>query len=109
MTADDTTGGDADARAAALEMLKAGEADVSDVARLAGVDRQLVHYWAKVERIDVADRRDAVLSRQWRGHMARLKGGAKPKRMTKAEMRADADKAVAAFNRKRQRPKQARA
>lgn len=101
MTTDNSTGHDPDARAAAVEMLKAGEADVSDVARLAGVDRRVVDYWAKVAEIDVAKRRNAKQATQWRGHLANVKGGAKPKRMSKAEMRADGEKAVAVFNKKR--------
>lgn len=100
MTIEDSTGHDPDARAAAVEMLKAGEADVSDIARLAGVDRRVVHYWAKVEKIDVAAKRNAKQATQWRGHLANIKGTTRRQRMTKAEMRAHADKAVADFNRK---------
>jgi transposase-like protein len=101
MTTDNTTGHDPDARAAAVDMLKAGEADVSDIARLAGVDRRVVHYWAKVEKIDVAARRNAKQAAQWRGHLAKVKGKAKPRRMSKSEMRDETEKAIAAFNRKR--------
>jgi transposase-like protein len=46
MNAENSTA-DEDARAVALELLREGEATVSDAARVAGVDRQLVHYWAK--------------------------------------------------------------
>lgn len=103
MTTDNSTGHDPDARAAAVEMLKAGEADVSDVARLAGVDRRVVDYWARVAKVDVAKRRNAKQATQWRGHLASVKGAAKPKRMTKAEMRAEADKGIAKFNAKRRK------
>lgn len=53
-------------RAAALAMLNAGLATASEVARLAGVSRQLVRHWATQEGIDPRRIRDARLAKEWR-------------------------------------------
>lgn len=57
------------AKAAAIALLAKGLASQSEVARLAGVSRQLVRHWAK--DIDVDRNREALLSRLWRREMAR--------------------------------------
>lgn len=99
MTTDNTTGGDPDAREAAIELLRTGELAPSDVAHLAGVDRQVVYYWAKAAKIDPAAAYQARAVRLWHRQMAKAKG--KPAGMTKREMRAETAKAVAAFNAKK--------
>lgn len=101
MTIADSTEHDSDARAAAVEMLKSGEAAPSDVAHLAGVDRRVVAYWIKAAKIDAAKAYQGRLVRAWRKHLAKVKGSAKPRAMTKTEMRSHADKAVAEFNARR--------
>lgn len=107
MTPENSTADD-DARAVALELLREGEATVSDAARLAGVDRQLVHYWAKAAGIDPNGARDTRLARQWRAKMAKRKGvAAKPKR-TKAELRDQGERAVKAFNARQSRKRKAK-
>lgn len=103
MTIQDSTNQDQDARAAAVDLLRSGEVNESEAARLAGVSRQVVHYWAKAEKIDVAAAQERRLSRLWRAKLADVKGQAKPKRKTKAETRAETEKAVANFNAKRRR------
>lgn len=105
MTVDPTTDGDPDAREAAIELLKEGEATVSDAASLAGVDRQLVHYWAKVAGIDVTAVREERLARRWRRLLDKVKRRASPKRPSKAEMRELGERAVAEFNKRRRRCK----
>lgn len=61
MTNDDTTH-----RQAALRLLKAGRMTLSEVARLAGTDRQRVAYWAHAAGVDVAAARAAYLKKMWR-------------------------------------------
>jgi transposase-like protein len=53
-------------RRAAIEMFAEGLATHSEVARLAGVDRQLVRHWAMRARINVAKARSAWLGKAWR-------------------------------------------
>lgn len=53
-------------RAAALILLQRGEATLSEIAGLAGVERQAVYYWARVAKIDVAAARESHLSKLWR-------------------------------------------
>jgi transposase-like protein len=53
-------------RRAALEMLGEGLATLSEVARLAGVDRQLVRHWAMRAGINAAKARTAWLGKAWR-------------------------------------------
>lgn len=62
MTSDDTT---KEVRRAALAMMRTGMATIAEVARLAGVSRQLAHYWADAAEIDPAKSRAAWLARQW--------------------------------------------
>lgn len=100
MTIEDNTGTDPDARTVAIEMLKAGEAAPSDIAKLAGVDRQVVHYWIKAAGLDPAAAYDERIARLWRKRMSRRKGAAPGRRPSKDELRAQADKMVAAFNAK---------
>jgi hypothetical protein len=59
-------------RRAALEMLGEGLATLSEVARLAGVDRQLVRHWAMRAGINVTKSRAAWLGKAWR---LKLKSG----------------------------------
>ena len=65
-TNDDTTK-DPAARAASIALLTKGLASQSEVARLAGVSRQLVRKWAK--EIPIAKNRHAVLAALWRKEM----------------------------------------
>jgi transposase-like protein len=60
-------------RRAALEMLGEGLATLSEVARLAGVDRQLVRHWAMRAGINVTKSRAAWLSKAWRLKLKRGK------------------------------------
>lgn len=52
-------------RVAAVAMLRLGIATLSEVARLAGVSRQLVAYWAESAGVDASQARAAWLDRQW--------------------------------------------
>ncbi len=52
-------------RRAALAMLKSGAANLSEVARLAGTDRQLVRYWANAAGIDWRKIRDDKIAKLW--------------------------------------------
>lgn len=63
MTKDDTI------KRAALALLTKGLASQSEVARLAGISRQLMKHWAKDIPVDRA--REAVLAKLWRKAMAR--------------------------------------
>jgi transposase-like protein len=58
-------------RQAALEMLAEGLATMSEVARLAGVDRQLVRHWAMRANIDVSKARAARLRETWRSKIGK--------------------------------------
>jgi transposase-like protein len=60
-------------RRAALEMLGEGLATLSEVARLAGVDRQLVRHWAMRAGINVTKSRAAWLGKAWRLKLKRDK------------------------------------
>jgi len=60
---------DEQARRAALSMLSEGLASLSEVARLAGVSRQLMSHWAK--DIDVDRARNGYLSKEWRKALKR--------------------------------------
>lgn len=62
-TTQDTTK-DPAAKAAAVALLSKGLASQSEVARLAGVSRQLVKHWAK--GVPVERNRNAVLAKLWR-------------------------------------------
>lgn len=59
------------AKAAAIALLVKGLASQSEVARLAGVSRQLVRKWAKDIPID--RNRDAVLAKLWRKELAQTR------------------------------------
>lgn len=61
-TIQDTTK-DPAAKAAAISLLSRGLASQSEVARLAGVSRQLVKHWARDIPLD--RNRDAVLTKLW--------------------------------------------
>jgi transposase-like protein len=61
------------ARRAALEMVGEGLATLSEVARLAGVDRQLVRHWAMRAGINVTKSRAAWLGKAWRLKLKRGK------------------------------------
>lgn len=67
-TVQDTTK-DPAAKAAAIAILTQGLASQSEVARLAGVSRQLVRHWSK--EIPVEANRNAVLTKLWRQAMRR--------------------------------------
>lgn len=64
MTTTQDTTKDPAAKAAAIALLTKGLASQSEVARLAGVSRQLVRHWAK--DIPVERNRNAVLAKLWR-------------------------------------------
>lgn len=66
MTNDTNTERDAVARKAAQALLSQGLATPSEVARLAGVSRQLVNHWAR--EIDWRKARSAQLAKAWRKH-----------------------------------------
>ena len=68
MTIKDNTK-DHPAKAAAVALLTKGLASQSEVARLAGVSRQLVRHWAM--DIPVERNRNATLSKLWRKAMKR--------------------------------------
>jgi hypothetical protein len=59
-------------RRAALEILGEGLATQSEVARIAGVDRQLVRHWAMRAGINVAKVRMAWLRETWRRKIQKL-------------------------------------
>lgn len=63
MTTENTTN---EARRAAVSMLRAGIATLSEVAELAGESRQLVRYWAIAEDINPSKLRQAWLAKEWR-------------------------------------------
>lgn len=69
MTTTQDTTKDPAAKAAAVALLTKGLASQSEVARLAGVSRQLVRHWAL--DIPVERNRNAVLSKLWRAELAR--------------------------------------
>lgn len=60
----ETTTKDPAAKRAARKLLSRGIATQAEVAKLAGVSRQLVRHWAK--DIPVQANRDAVLAKVWR-------------------------------------------
>jgi len=66
MTKDDNT-----AREIALGLLRSGKATISEVAKLADVDRQLVFYWARVAGIDANKTRANYLAALWRKSLKR--------------------------------------
>lgn len=57
---------DSSVRREAIRLMRTGRATMSEVARLAGVGRQLASYWAAVEGLDVFAAREAYLRRIWR-------------------------------------------
>lgn len=67
-TIEDTTK-DPAAKAAAIALLTKGLASQSEVARLAGVSRQLVKHWA--QDIPIDRNRNAVLKKLWRREITR--------------------------------------
>jgi hypothetical protein len=73
MTRDNSTGEADQSKRAALEMLGEGLATLSEVARLAGVDRQLVRHWAMRAGINVTKSRAAWLGKAWRLKLKRGK------------------------------------
>lgn len=64
---------DDDARRAALALLKAGLATLSEVAELVPTSRQLVRYWADRAGIDSREARAELLKAQWAKKLARAK------------------------------------
>lgn len=69
-TKDDTTK-DPAAKAAAIALLSKGLATKAEVARLAGVSKQLMQHWAL--DIPIEKNRAALLSRLWRQELRRRK------------------------------------
>jgi hypothetical protein len=60
-------------KTAALALLAAGEATLSEAAELAGASRQLVRHWARREGIDPAATRAAWLKSAWRKRLQKRK------------------------------------
>lgn len=52
-------------RGRVLELLASGNATISEAARLADVDRQLVHYWAQQANINARLARSQRLAKIW--------------------------------------------
>lgn len=69
MTTTQDTTKDAAAKAAAIALLSRGLATKAEVARLAGVSKQLMQHWAA--EIDTERNRNAVLAKLWRKALAR--------------------------------------
>lgn len=69
MTTTQNTTKDPAAKAAAISILSRGLATKAEVARLAGVSKQLMQHWAA--EIDVERNRNAVLAKLWRQAMGR--------------------------------------
>lgn len=69
MTTTQDTTKDPAAKASAIALLTKGLASQAEVARLAGVSRQLVRHWSKDIPID--RNRNAVLAKLWRAEIAR--------------------------------------
>lgn len=62
------------ARRAAIALLRSGLVSLSEVAELAGVSRQLVHWWSKHDGIvDWQPKRTAYLKRTWAKRLAKEK------------------------------------
>jgi hypothetical protein len=57
---------------AACALMRSGQATQGDIGRLAGVDRQLVRYWAQRAGIDAPAARAAYLDRLWQRRVQRL-------------------------------------
>lgn len=53
-------------RAAAIELLRSGLATQSEAAALAGVSRQLIVKWLRIEDFDPIEQREAFLHEAWR-------------------------------------------
>jgi predicted transcriptional regulator len=68
-TANQNTTKDPKAKAAAISILSRGLATKSEVARLAGISKQLMHHWAKEVPVDRA--RNTVLTKLWHKELAR--------------------------------------
>jgi transposase-like protein len=62
---------DAEARRAAVSLIARGIASIPEVARLAGVSRQLVRHWCKRAGVDVSRTRQRKLADAWRKEMRR--------------------------------------
>jgi hypothetical protein len=60
MTTDDIT------RKAALKLLRNGVASPSEVAKLAGISRQLMRFWITDDKLNWRKARAAALSKAWR-------------------------------------------
>jgi transposase-like protein len=57
---------DENTRSAAVALLEQGDATLSEAARLAGVSRQVVRYWAETADVDWKRAREKKLAEQWR-------------------------------------------
>jgi hypothetical protein len=62
---------DPDARRAALSLIRRGIITVPEAAELAGVSRQVVHYWCRAAGVVAGQSRSAVLAKAWRRAMTR--------------------------------------
>lgn len=65
---------DEEARSAALGLIARGLITPGQAAELAGVSRQLVHYWLKKHDIRWQATHDARLAKMWRKEIAALNG-----------------------------------
>lgn len=89
-------------RRLAVSMMKEGRASPAQVAKLAGVSRQLAEHWARLQVPDWEKRLFMRLFRYW--HSRFDEGRAVPRKPTKAEQRRQAEKANRQWN-ARQREK----
>lgn len=64
-------------RTTALALLKAGHANLSEAAELAGVSRQVVRYWVTEAGLDWQAKRTTRLRKDWRALLAAAKPGAR--------------------------------
>lgn len=88
---------DDEARSAALALLARGMITPSQAAELAGVSRQLVHYWLKAAGIDWERAWRRRTAGMWRREIATLRG--KVVRLpTKAQRRREIEQAMRRFN-----------
>lgn len=68
---------DDNTRERALEMLRRGYGGVSEIARMAGMSKQLLQHWAAREGIDVNKTRARFLAAAWR-HVKRRGASEEP-------------------------------
>jgi len=73
---------DGDARAAVIWMLQRGLCTEHEARLLAGVSKQLAHYWVRRSGVDTARIRQGVLTKHWTRalrNVSKLRETAKPR------------------------------